>query len=175
MKNRHVALAAVLALAAAPALALDVRLDYDKDYDFKKVQTYQWIPSRVAAINPKVNQQIISAVDEQLGARGKRKVDADPDIYITYYANAREELHLNTTDILPTGWRSYYGTATETEHSYRVGTLIIDAMDARTNKLIWRGTAEDTINRQLDRNEDRIKKVLRKMAKEWDKRLKEPS
>src|SRR5207249_613195 len=53
---------AVLALASTPALALTAYLDYDKDYDFSKVQTYQWITSKVAATYPQLDRRIVSAI-----------------------------------------------------------------------------------------------------------------
>ena len=169
---------AVLALASTPALALTAYLDYDKDYDFSKVQTYQWITSKVAATYPQLDRRIVSAIDQQLAVRGKRPVDSDPDIYITYYANTREELSINTTDIVPSGWRwhSRYGTATTIVNSDRVGTLIIDATDAKTRKLIWRGTAEDTVNADPDHiDEKKITRALEKLGKLWDRRFRAPS
>jgi len=173
-----VAIVAVLALASTPSLALDTYLDYDKDYDFSKVQTYQWTTSKVAATHPQVHARIVSAVDHQLALRGKRAVESDPDIYITYYANTREELSINTTDVVPSGWRwhSRYGTATTIVNSDRVGTLIIDAADAKTRKLVWRGTVEDSVNSDPDKiSEKKITRALEKLGKMWDKRFRAPS
>ena len=167
------ALAAVLALVFTPALPLTVNLDYDRDYDFSKVRTYQWIPSRVAELNPLIDQRIVNAVNYELANRGKRLVESDPDVYVTYYANAREELKLNDTDPIPPGWawHSNYGSATQQVKTWRVGTLIIDALDAKTRKLVFRGTAEDTVKIDPDAIEKKINKALKKMGRMWDERL----
>ena len=166
-----VTLAVVLLLASAPTFALTVYLDYDANYDFSKIQTYQWIPSKSEVNNPIVHQRIVNAINYQLGTRGKRLVDSDPDIFVTYYGNSREDITLNTTDVIPPSWamHSYYGTAMTGQKIVRVGTLIVDAIDAKTNKLVWRGTAEDTVKADPDKIEKVINKALEKMAKEWDK------
>jgi hypothetical protein len=168
--NPRILLATILVLASTPVFALTVHLDYDKDYDFTTIHTYQWVPTKSLDVNPIVEQRIINAVNYELGNRGKRLVESDPDILVTYYANSREELNLNSTDIVPTNWHSYYGQATQTVHSYRVGTLIIDAVDAKTKKLVWRAMAEDTVKPDPDKIEGKINNALKKIAKEWDRR-----
>ena len=175
MRPRFFLAAILLTLAATPALPLTVYLDYDRDYDFSKVKTYQWIPSKVAELNPLIDQRIVNAVNYELANRGKRLVDENPDIYVTYYANAREELKLNDTDPIPPGWawHSYYGSATQQVKTYKVGTLIIDALDAKSKRLIFRGTAEDTVKLDPDAIEQKINKALKKMGRMWDRRLEE--
>jgi len=50
------------------------------------------------------------------------------------------------------GWRRWgggfgdgFGTSTTTEETYKVGTLVVDLFDTNTKKLIWRGSASDTL------------------------------
>jgi uncharacterized protein DUF4136 len=166
-----IAIALALLLCSAPSFALTVYLDYDKDYDFSKIQTYQWVMSNNIAQNPIVHQRIVNAINYQLGTRGKRQVESDGDVLLTYYANSREDITLNTTDVAPPGWytHTYYGTAMSGQKVARVGTLIVEATDPKTHKLVWRGTAEDTVKADPEKIDKTINKALEKMAKEWDK------
>jgi len=56
-----------------------------------------------------------------------------------------------------------------------MGTLIVDASDAKPKKLIWRGVAEDTVKPEPDKIEKRINETLKKLAKLWDKLRRESS
>jgi hypothetical protein len=42
---------------------------------------------------------------------------------------------------------------------YEAGTLVIDVVDARTNRLIWRGWAENTMDGAID-NQDWMEKTI---------------
>jgi hypothetical protein len=170
MMKTGVALVMLLLLATTPGLAMSVNLDYDKDYDFSKIRTYQWIAPTTIDRDPLIRQRITNAVKYQLGTRGLREVESDPDIYVTFNSNAREDVSMNTTDIAPAGWREHtnYGTATTSMKTYRVGTLIVNATDAKTKKLVWSGIAEDTVKPDPDKIEKKINQALEKMAKLWD-------
>jgi len=42
---------------------------------------------------------------------------------------------------------------------YEEGTLVIDMIDVRTNRLVWRGWAQDSVEGVLD-NEDRLARKI---------------
>ena len=42
---------------------------------------------------------------------------------------------------------------------YEAGTLVLDIVDARTNRVIWRGWAQDTVEGVLD-NEDAMARQI---------------
>jgi len=50
--------------------------------------------------------------------------------------------------------------------NYKVGTLVVDMYDAK-NKLIWRGTASDTLSNKLQKNEKNLDKSVDKMFKNF--------
>jgi len=39
-----------------------------------------------------------------------------------------------------------------TEETYKVGTLVVDLFDTNTKKLIWHGSASDTLSDKSDKN-----------------------
>ena len=42
---------------------------------------------------------------------------------------------------------------------YELGTLIVDIVDAKTSKVVWRGWAQDAMNGIID-NQDRLEKQV---------------
>jgi len=65
------------------------------------------------------------------------------------------------------GWRGWFGggfgDSTTTESTYKVGTLVVDLYDSNTKKLIWRGSASDTLSSKSDRNIKNLDKGVEKM------------
>ena len=52
-----------------------------------------------------------------------------------------------------------YGDCQPQYTDYEQGTLIIDVVDTRTNKVVWRGWAQDVMNGIID-NQDRLEKKV---------------
>ena len=182
----HVLLAVLILMIAAPAFAQRVGIDYDPEYDFDSIKTFQWKDSQAPAKNPLNHQRIVSAIDYQITMKGGLEVTENPDVYVTYYGSASEKTQVNTTSYgygYPGGWYGgYYGRyyggyggvgisgSTSTVSTYDVGSLVVDVWDAKTEKLIWRGTAEATIPAKPQKVEKLIDKSLNKMFYEWEKR-----
>ena len=67
------------------------------------------------------------------------------------------------------GWRRFggfddgFGTATTTEDTYEVGTLVVDLFDTNTQKLIWRGSASDTLSDKSDKNIKKLDSDVQRM------------
>ena len=59
------------------------------------------------------------------------------------------------------------GSAQTTVSEYTVGTLVVDMFDAKSKNLVFRGTAEDEISDNPDRNKSRLEKASTKMFKNF--------
>ena len=177
MKTRII-VAVVLLAFAAPSFAQKVTIEHDKDHDFSTIQTYSWMKPEELPKDPLMNQWIVNAIDYQLtisGAWQIEKVDANPDVYVTYHSNSKEESQLNSTNFgygYGPGW-GYHGGGTGKSTSsvfrYEVGTLVIDVRDADAKNVIWRGTAEATISSKPEKMEKKIKKAISKLFSRWEK------
>lgn len=183
---------ATFTLMAAPAFGQKIYIDYDKDYDWSTIKTYAWkvtTETSVQKANPLLHSRIVNGIEHYITLGGLTEVDSDPDIYVTYHGSSKEELSVNTSSYgvgYPGGWGygSYggyggyyghhyggmYGTASTTVTSYRVGTLVIDAWDADTQELIWRGMAADIVlTENPTKMAKKIDKALKKMVDKWQK------
>jgi hypothetical protein len=70
-----------------------------------------------------------------------------PDLLVHYHANITERLDVDRFDVQ----RGYCGEAgcDVPTVQYEAGTLVIDVIDARTNRLIWRGWAQSAVSGML--------------------------
>ena len=50
-----------------------------------------------------------------------------------------------------------------------VGTMIVDLFNAKSQELVWRGIAENTLNNKGSKNQEMVRKAVDKMFKQWPK------
>ncbi len=182
MKHNRLRLGSLLALLliAAPNFAQDVNVDWDRDYQ-GPWETYAWVAAKDAARNPLVDQRIVKAIDYWLTMRGRREVkpEENPNVIVTYHTNTQDQVVV-TADTMGYGYGPgfYWGggmggmtTTTARSHTYTKGTLVVDVWDAKEKKLLFRGTATDTVDDNPEKMEKKINKCVEKMVKEFDKKL----
>jgi hypothetical protein len=170
----HMALKVFL-LAATTALttwAQKVNVDFDKQANFSGYKTYAWA-SGTRAKNPLMDQRIIEGIDSRMAAKGLQKVDANanPDLAVLYHAAVGAETQISTMNTGYGGWGYRWGggmgTSTSTVEQIPIGTLSLDIGDAKTKKLLWLGTATDSLSDNPDKNTKKINNALDKMFKKF--------
>jgi hypothetical protein len=152
------------------AFARQVKTDFDHQASFSQYKTYSW--QEIKPANSLWDARIKSAVDAQLAAKGWTQVDNGGDVAIVAIATTHTQKTLQTFyDGMGGGWRwrgfGGMGEATTTEQDYKEGTLLVDIYDAKTKHLIWRGSAEDTVSNNADKNEKNLNKGVAKMFKKF--------
>ena len=151
----------------AVAEAQDVKVDWDHGASFTGLKTYAWQPGTPAQ-NPLWDQRITQNIDEQLQAKGLQKVspNENPDLIVMYHAAVGHQTQFNTTNMGGWGWWGN-GMSTTTEQKIPVGQLIVDIGDAKSKKMIWVGTAKDTLSDNPDKNRKKVEKAVDKMFKKF--------
>ena len=138
-----------------------VNTDYDPTVAFSDLNTYKWIPDlqkNLPVENSILDSRIRFAVDNQLAAKGYKKVSTETANFRVAYYLTTQERHTVTTSYYDYGYASgrhwrrggmYGGSVRAETHvdTYEEGTLILDFVDPVTKKLIWRGTAQAEIDR----------------------------
>lgn len=161
MKTPRVIVGFVTALLVVSCATFDINYDYDPEFDFAVLKTYDWmsIPKKHRA-NELTIKHIKSAVNRELRARGLTMTSENPDVLIALHGGKEKKV-----DVQEWGyayghggyygggpyWRGAYGRpyGPETYHyrrgidtyEYEVGTLIIDFVEAKKKELLWRGSA----------------------------------
>jgi hypothetical protein len=156
----------VVLLFATSTFAQQVKTDYDRSADFNQYKTYSW--EKVQTQDPLWVDRIKEAVNTALTAKGWTPVESGGDVAIVGIETTQDQRTLNTFyDGFGGGWRwrGMGGTseATTTVETYKVGTLVVDLFDAKTKKLIWRGSSTDTLSDKSDKNIKELDKGAKKM------------
>ena len=82
------------------------------------------------------SEQVRNSVDRELAARGfEKSQSASVDLLVHYHATITQEIEIASTDRFD--HCSNCGTSV-----YDAGTLVIDLVDPRTSRLVWRGWVE---------------------------------
>ena len=160
----------IFLVALGAAFAQQVKTDFDHQANFTQYKTYSW--QEVKPANSLWDARIKDAVDAQLAAKGWTKVESGGDVAVVAIATSHTERTLQTFyDGMGGGWRwrgfGGVGEATTTEQDYKEGTLVVDMYDAKTKQLIWRGSSEDTVSNNAQKNEKNLDKGVAKMFKKF--------
>ena len=165
MKTLFIA-AAVLALSACSTLKSSS--DFDPSVSFNQYKTYSWVEKKVDDagyhLDGLMDQRVRAAIETQLSQKGISKTDKqNADLLVNYITKVDKKINIDTFNS-HFGYNPYYGPRwglggrlqTETTvREYDVGTLMVDLVDNKTGKLIWRGTVADTV-REQNTPEERI-------------------
>ena len=107
-----------------------------------------------------------------LAAKGWTEVPAAGDVEVFAVETTQDQQTLDTFYNGFGGGRRWgfgggFGNATTTVETYKVGTLVIDLFDAKTEKLIWRSSSSDTLSNNADKNTKNLDKSVTKMFKHF--------
>ncbi len=172
---RRLAMVALAALVGSAAYAQDVKVDFDKDANFGVIKTFS-VKIGTSWNNQISEQRFVDTYTKELESKGWRKDDANPDAVVVMHGATQMKKSLNTFysggGYAGYGYRGWgggmgMGTATTTESEYLVGTLVVDIFDAKTKKLIFRGTASDEVSDKPEKNIKKIDKSAEKMFKDF--------
>ena len=159
------AIALALAAAWGCAAAINVSSHRAPVQDWSGYRTFAWgaadalptVDPRLAA-NSVFGDRMHGAVTSTLFERGWAEVAPGlADVQIHYHANVTTRLNVARID------QAYGscpgGACREQTVEYEAGTLVIDFVDARTQRVIWRGWAQTELQ-ELLRDPERMSKTV---------------
>lgn len=148
--------AATVAALTLPACAtLNVSSHAERSVNFARFHTYDWGPADALPTgdprlddNPYFHDYFQGAVEKELAGQGFQQSAGGPsDLLIHYHANVSRRFSVAGVD------REFGPCAGDNcqplLNEYEAGTLILDVVDARTNRLVWRGWAQQRADRLL--------------------------
>jgi hypothetical protein len=170
MRSSNIRLAGLLTLVTAIAgcAATDVSSHVARGVDLSEHRTYDWapVPARSTG-DPRLDnnrffqERIRAAIEKQLANRGFEKTTS-PDLLLRYHASVRQEIYTSGTE------RNGYCEDCRSE-VYDEGTLLIDLVDAQTDRLVWRGWAKGSVDGVIDDQgwmEQRIDEAVARIMRE---------
>lgn len=149
------------ALLAACATGPQVRTDYDPTADFSQYRTWSFyspIAMEEYGYSTWISDRIKDNVRKQMDARGYRYVEASPDLQVNFQGIVQDRTAVFSMPRGDVQWlydyrrNAYVGVPVwydDTQVSrYREGTLTVDLVDARRNRMVWTGAAISRVVRK---------------------------
>jgi hypothetical protein len=169
--------AALTLMACGTAPAVKVQTDHDpaKTSELHRYRTYRVLPAPThgALQDVATGAAIVRSVDDTLGGKGYRQEVSRPDFFVKWHVNVDSRQRTSGSLDAPTfrdvrpmpsaGTSSAPTTATRQE---REGTLTLDVVDAASNVVVWRGTAQAELTGSGDaagrdaRIQDAVRRIL---------------
>lgn len=164
MRTLTALVTAVAALALSACASMNVSSHIERNVAFSNYVTFDWGPPDNLPVgdprldnNPFFNDRVQGAIEKQLARKGyERAVAGQADLLIHYHAAVNQKLDVYSVD---NRYGYCYGNCEPQVVDYEQGTLVVDIVDAKTSKVVWRGWAQDTMNGIID-NQARLEKQV---------------
>jgi len=167
--NKRVALfAMLLSITSATAVGQQVSVNYNHSQSFAQYHTYAWGSNNANAIQNSILAQVAQQdIDSAMQAKGFSKVQEsqNPDLILTANGGLKQQTSYSAWGMRGIGG----GMGGITPEQSMEGTMIVDLYDAKTQSLIWRGIAQDTLSNNGNKNQQMVQKAITKMFKQWPK------
>lgn len=177
-----VAGAVFVAIVAAGCVSMAVHVRYDGMAKFDQFRTFDWIP-KPAADNPASDlvpgfrERVRRVLARLLTEKGLQQAPegVQPDLHVVFYSHlANEErpwvsnwgLPYHPWYVEPWGytwdaWLDDWQPSVEAG-TVEIGTLVVDLVDAKTHKLVWRGWGRGVVDPGAEESEllDAARQIL---------------
>jgi hypothetical protein len=155
---------AVAALAIAGCATMSVSSHIERNVSFADYVTYDWGPPDSLPVgdprldnNPFFKDFLQGAIEKKMAAKGfERAVTGPPDLLVHYHASVHQKLDVYEVD---SRYGYCYGDCQPQIVDFELGTLVIDIVDTKTSKVVWRGWAQEAMNGIID-NQERLEKQV---------------
>ena len=155
--------------------------------DLSGYHTFAWMPQankgEKAMTNEQADAKIKDAVTQDLVAKGFQLSQANPDLIVNYSTKVGKGTRTNFYGGYyggypgwgfgwGWGWAyrpyyyafgapfSYYGPVYAEKEHYKEGTLIIDLVDSKTHKIMWRGFGVGEMHKNPEKNMNDLPRVI---------------
>ena len=157
MKNISIIFMIFSLLFAINCSKIKVKYDYDKRENFPQLQTYQIMPvPAFLKVNKVVREKIETAVIQQLSSKGYKKKLEEPSMLVVIHTYVQGRLNISDWGYSYADRNSYWqgsglwNIGNIDAYTYEGGTLIIDFVNSKEKKLIWRGLAQGVLPENLE-------------------------
>jgi len=141
------------AAPAAGCATMSVNSYIERGVDLRQYRTYSWAPADTWSTgDPRLDnnrffdERVRAQVEKELARHGFEKTTSQPDLLVHYHASISQEIDVRELD----SSNSYCADHDCRPFIYDKGTLFVDLAEPRTDKVIWRGWAEGSIDGVID-------------------------
>jgi hypothetical protein len=158
---------------------MEIASDYDPRANFSAYRTYSWL-TRVEppGNDPRLQSSLLhsrirEAVASELTTKGlQHEPTAKPDLLVAYHVALQGKMDVSTVQNYPYGPTAWGATTTTHVRQYEEGSLILDLIDASSQQLVWRGSAQAEVKPDASPEEKqrRIKEAVHKILERYPPR-----
>jgi hypothetical protein len=121
---------------------------HDENVDFSTFKTFAF--DKDGARNPFVNKMIVDAIDRELTSRRLTKVDTDPDLRVSFLAATGPDMRVANVPfyhVVNPAYSGMVGSSHMQMWDVTNGTLVIDLWDRKSDRVVFRGTVTEVLQR----------------------------
>jgi hypothetical protein len=143
MKKYFFILLAVVSLGVSSCSPFQVKSDYSATAKFADYKTYL-LRTDDLKLNDIDKDRVLNELSKQLKAKNLSP-DQNPDLIVIVKASHKKVQDITTSYGgsfgwgYPYGWGGGFGVGNTWTNNYNSGTIIVDIIDAKTQKLVWQG------------------------------------
>jgi hypothetical protein len=161
LRPGRIAIAAFAAMALTGCATMNVSSHIERGVDFAQFRTWDWGPADALPTgdprldnNPFFNDYLQGAVEKAMTRHHYDHVtEGTPDLLLHYHANVSKTFEVNGVD-MRNGY--CYDDCEPKVIEYMQGTIVLDVVSTKTNRVVWRGWSQDSMEGVID-NQDRLK------------------
>lgn len=162
MSRKHSVLVLMAWLLVAGTVAADVKVEFDPGFDFSAYSSYAWREGTPAR-REVAEQRIRDSVDRELAAAGLRLVEEDAGLWVVTHVLVDEHSLRDLRD--KSYWEFYKGIKSVDPYDLGKGTVVIDLVDSKLEKIVWRGAVSKTIDKDMKPDSKKIDNAIHSVLK----------
>lgn len=174
--NRKVSLftgAVVAILSIGCSNKILVSYDYDKDINFSKYSSYNFTSeSNESSLDQLTKKRIFVSISEVMNKKDF-SWEEQPDVFVHFHVNLIKDKKQSKEATTPMHKAesykigdNYIGSYIDTGE-YARGTLFIDLIDAKSNRLIWKSIGKVEIDTERKNPDKDMRKLVKKMFRSF--------
>lgn len=169
IKNLLLIMTAGLVFSCKPTLK--VNTDYDRSANFSTYKTfslYYLVTSRT--VNELNEERIWNSIRATMAKKGYVESNTNPDLVVNAVSVVKNKKYISAATTGYGGWYRPYGAAGTTTfqtNNYKEGSLVIDVVDAKKNKLVWQGIGNAEFEKQPKNPDEVISNAVTKILTDF--------
>ena len=165
---------------------IDARSELDPGVDMKDYTLWRWLPNpNLDAVDaelkdPEIRQMIGNAIQGEMFSRGYRYSEESPDMIMNFHIAIKkiDEKYIDDVyngEYLP-DYRTDFSGPKKAAKEWDEGTLLFMLFDAKTGKMIWRGSVQAEVTPEsldivpMKERQKRIEKAVRMMFQDFPRK-----
>ncbi|MCF4102244.1 DUF4136 domain-containing protein [Gillisia sp. M10.2A] len=160
----------LLLLLIASCNAPKATYDYDQNYNFTELTTYQFYPDLITRLSQLDEQRLLRILESELNLKGFHSAQ-NPNVYVNFYAEEYETASRNNLGIGVGGGGGNVGVGVS--GGIPIGgpetylRITFDFIDASNDSLVWQAIVDSQFNKNASPRERelQLKSIVQKALK----------